>query len=67
VDNPVEPGLSRAAGSGRGLAGMYERVAAIGGGLRAGPAGRDRFTVRAELPAAGRPAVTGPAVEAVPS
>jgi signal transduction histidine kinase len=67
VDNPVEPDLSRAAGSGRGLAGMYERVAAIGGGLRAGPAGRDRFTVRAELPAAGRPAVTGPAVEAVPS
>lgn len=67
VGNPVEPGRRRAAGSGRGLAGMYERVAAIGGSLRAGPAGRDRFAVRAELPAASRPAGPGPEVEVVPS
>lgn len=67
VGNPVEPGRPRAAGSGRGLAGMYERVAVIGGSLRAGPTGRGQFAVRAELPAAGRPAVTGPEIAAVPS
>ena len=60
VDNPVEPGRSRAAGSGRGLAGMYERVAAAGGSLRAGPSGPGRFSVRAELPASGVAAVPEP-------
>jgi signal transduction histidine kinase len=52
VANPVEPGRDPGPGSGRGLAGMYERVAAIGGGLRAGPTGHGQFSVRAELPAA---------------
>lgn len=67
VGNPVEPGRTPAAGSGRGLAGMYERVAAIGGSLRAGPVGRGQFAIRAELPVAAQPRVPGPEVEAVTS
>ena len=64
VGNPVEPVRGQpgagAAGSGRGLAGMYERVAAIGGSLRAGPTDRGHFSVRAELPGAAVPAVPAP-------
>lgn len=58
VTNPVESRRDPAPGSGRGLAGMYERVAAIGGSLRAGRVGNGQFAVRAELP--------GPAVPAAP-
>jgi signal transduction histidine kinase len=39
-----------AAGSGTGLAGLRERVALIGGTLRAGPAGDGGFEVEATLP-----------------
>ncbi|QMU77560.1 sensor histidine kinase [Streptacidiphilus sp. PB12-B1b] len=42
-------GGPRAGGSGSGLAGMRERVAALGGSLAAGPQG-EGFEVRAELP-----------------
>jgi signal transduction histidine kinase len=56
VGNPLDPGRAPAPGSGRGLTGMDERVAAIGGRLRAGPAGPGQFSVRAELPAAAVPA-----------
>ncbi|WP_395729874.1 sensor histidine kinase [Nakamurella sp.] len=61
VTNPVEPGREPAPGSGRGLAGMYERVAAIGGTLRAGPSGRGQFSVRVELPAPAGSTVPQPA------
>ncbi|MBW4700605.1 sensor histidine kinase [Micromonospora sp. RL09-050-HVF-A] len=40
---------------GVGLLGMRERVAALGGRLRAGPRGDGGFTVRAELPTGGTP------------
>lgn len=60
VTNPVESGRDPAPGSGRGLAGMYERVAAIGGSLRAGPVGHGQFSVRAELPAPAVPAAPEP-------
>ena len=56
VANPVGSGRDAVPGSGRGLAGMYERVAAIGGSLRAGPAEHGQFSVRAELPVPAVPA-----------
>ncbi|MBO4165108.1 sensor histidine kinase [Micromonospora antibiotica] len=40
---------------GVGLLGMRERVAALGGRLRAGPRGDGGFTVHAELPTGGTP------------
>ncbi len=52
VSNPVADALpDHLPGTGRGLAGMRERVAAIGGLLRVGPDRFGRFTVHAELPA----------------
>src|SRR5262249_11466712 len=42
---------SRPSGPGLGLVGMRERVAALGGGLQAGPQADGGFQVRAELPA----------------
>ncbi|MFR0353556.1 sensor histidine kinase [Streptomyces sediminimaris] len=39
-----------AAGGGSGLAGLRERLSAVGGTLRAGPAGGDVFRVVAEVP-----------------
>jgi signal transduction histidine kinase len=44
---PLEPGGT----GGHGLAGMRERVALVGGQLRAGPEPAGGFAVRAELPA----------------
>jgi signal transduction histidine kinase len=60
VGNPVEAGRDPAPGTGRGLAGMYERVAAVGGSLRAGPTSRDQFSVRVILPAPSVPTVPWP-------
>jgi signal transduction histidine kinase len=45
VGSPLE-----ASGAGVGLTGMRERVAALGGGLEAGPAGDGGWHVRARLP-----------------
>jgi signal transduction histidine kinase len=42
------------AGSGHGLTGMRERLAAIGGSVTAGPGAREGFQVTARLPADGR-------------
>jgi signal transduction histidine kinase len=44
---------ARAAGSGRGLAGMRERVALLGGSLRAGPLDGGGWGVHARLPMEG--------------
>lgn len=38
---------------GHGIAGMHERVSALGGSLQAGPATRGGFTVHASIPVAG--------------
>ncbi|MFD4786225.1 sensor histidine kinase [Streptomyces sp. NPDC058459] len=44
-------GAGEAAGSGgSGLAGLRERLAAVGGTLTAGPAGEDRFRLQARVP-----------------
>ena len=55
VDNDgngtVTPAGSRPSGPGLGLAGMRERVSALGGRLQAGPQDDGGFRVRAELPA----------------
>jgi len=54
VGNPTDPAVPAAAvadrGSGRGLVGMSERVAAVGGTLRARPGPPGSFLVHAELP-----------------
>ena len=50
-DGSVRPGTSR---GGYGLAGLDERVAAVGGSLTAGPRDGGGFAVRALLPVAGR-------------
>jgi signal transduction histidine kinase len=42
-----------AAGSGKGIVGMRERVAALGGDLQAGPRPGGGFRVRAHLPVDG--------------
>jgi len=60
VDNgpPTEPDALRSqSGStegGRGLAGMQERVAAVGGAFAAGPTPEGGFQVRLSLPVAAR-------------
>jgi signal transduction histidine kinase len=52
VDDGVgaAPVRSSAPGSGRGLIGMRERVAVLGGLIDIGPDGRSGFAVRARLP-----------------
>jgi signal transduction histidine kinase len=49
-DGGATGGVPRATGSGHGLAGMRERVAAIGGDFSAGPDPAGGFGVHAELP-----------------
>jgi signal transduction histidine kinase len=58
VDDEGRPGAHDAApalanGSGRGIAGMAERAAALGGTLEAGPRPQGGFGVRARLPVPG--------------
>jgi signal transduction histidine kinase len=50
VDDDGNAGSSRPTGSGLGLIGMRERVAALGGQLQAAPRDGGGFRVRAELP-----------------
>jgi signal transduction histidine kinase len=50
VDDDGQGTGTRASGPGLGLAGMRERVSALGGRLQAGPQGGGGFQVRAELP-----------------
>ncbi|MPY49623.1 sensor histidine kinase [Streptomyces sp. K1PN6] len=49
-DDGTGPVPGSASGSGTGLKGLTERLAAAGGSLEAGPGARDGFVVRAELP-----------------
>jgi signal transduction histidine kinase len=54
TSGPAGPaGPAPANGSGRGIAGMTERAAALGGTLEAGPRPRAGFRVRAWLPVRG--------------
>ena len=50
VENHRPAGTPDTAGSGFGLIGMHERVAACGGTIDAGPVGTDRFRVAVHLP-----------------
>lgn len=53
VENgPAAPGHRPVPGSGRGLIGVRERVAAFGGGMRAGPRGDGGWRLTAALPCA---------------
>ncbi|MFC8449437.1 sensor histidine kinase [Kitasatospora sp. NPDC057223] len=52
VDDPGPPGHGEAGGSGSGVTGMRERVAAFGGTLEAGTRPDGGFRVRATLPTA---------------
>lgn len=50
VNGPGEAQSSPSAGSGMGLSGLSERVAALGGTIEAGPAADGGFSLRATLP-----------------
>jgi signal transduction histidine kinase len=50
---PLSAGARRALSGGRGLAGLRDRVGALGGELTAGPQRDGRFLVRAVIPAGG--------------
>ena len=54
IENRIAAGADPAAGSGYGLLGMRERVAAVGGTVEIGPTGDGRFGITAHLPAARR-------------
>ncbi|MFD0276717.1 sensor histidine kinase [Kitasatospora sp. NPDC127111] len=59
VDDPGPAAPGDAGGTGSGLAGMRERVAAFGGSITAGPSAGGGFRVRAVLPTGERPGGTG--------
>ncbi|GGO63448.1 two-component sensor histidine kinase [Nonomuraea cavernae] len=63
VDDDGRAGPQGAPEPGVGLRGMRERVAALGGRLRAGPRPGGGFTVRAELPLAETPGAETPGAE----
>ncbi|WP_437050301.1 sensor histidine kinase [Streptomyces sp. enrichment culture] len=66
VENDGVSGAAAGTGTGSGLAGLRERLAGIDGTLRAGPDGRGRFRLTAEIPlpsAAGSPSVPRPVSE----
>ncbi|MEY7978352.1 sensor histidine kinase [Streptomyces pilosus] len=68
VENDGVP-QSGGPGGGAGLVGLRERLAEIGGTLRAGPAGEGRFLLTAEVPLpahSGEAAAPAPADEATP-
>ncbi|MGI5456106.1 sensor histidine kinase [Streptomyces sp. CA-249302] len=50
ADPPGDTGSGPVAGAGSGLAGLRERLSAVGGSLEAGPVGADVFRVTAEVP-----------------
>jgi signal transduction histidine kinase len=54
VDNGANPAPAAEESSGRGLAGMRERAAALGGTVECGPAESGGFRVLAHLPGGGR-------------
>ncbi|MGW2636579.1 sensor histidine kinase [Streptomyces sp. NPDC001348] len=59
VENDGVAGSDRTGGGGgSGLAGLRERLAAVGGTLQAGAAGKDGFRLVAEVPLAALPGVT---------
>nr|BFD83973.1 hypothetical protein StreXyl84_33740 [Streptomyces sp. Xyl84] len=68
VENDGVPDAPAAARPGSGLAGLRERLAALDGLLRAGPAGTGRFRLTAEvpLPPAAVPGPCGPVHETTP-
>ncbi|WP_030422798.1 sensor histidine kinase [Streptomyces sp. SCSIO 75703] len=53
VENDGAPAPSADRPGGSGLAGLRERLAAVGGTLEAGPAGKGVFRLRAEVPVGG--------------
>ncbi|WAX81935.1 histidine kinase [Streptomyces sp. KMM 9044] len=70
VDNDGVPDGADGPGRGSGLVGLRERLAEIGGTLRAGPTGDGRFLLTAEVPSsapAGAGAGAGPRAGAVAS
>ncbi|MFC9846277.1 sensor histidine kinase [Streptomyces sp. NPDC060223] len=50
TDDGTAPAISQEPGTGTGIKGLTERLAAAGGSLEAGPGSRGGFTVSAELP-----------------
>ena len=65
-DGAHPPGFGGGTGGGSGLAGLGERLAAVGGDLCANTASRGRFFVQARLPLTGQTSAAARAAEPVP-